>query len=97
MLEQVQIPITTPSPQDNGASLKELRMNQNSQVKSNIWLEGYFNLGHFDWSVPLTLLGKPDQDQHKSVKEGLLHYTTGVYSGVGTWIIFPGQSWTLLG
>ena len=39
MLEQVQIPITTP--QDNGASLKELRMNQNSQVKSNIWLEGY--------------------------------------------------------
>ena len=34
---------------DNVTSLKELGL------KSNILLEGYFNLGYIDWSIPLIL------------------------------------------
>ena len=40
---------------DNVTSLKELGL------KSNILLEGYFNLGYIDWSIPLILHDIPDQ------------------------------------
>jgi exonuclease III len=52
-------------PSDKGTSLQQLELSLsriNHASNTNIIIEGDFNLGHIDWSIPQVIPGKPETE-----------------------------------